>query len=93
MPQIEIESRPTIKKVEKAIASLFGLYGYNLQYVTKKDVYFFLNGVSDGWNINSTVKILCTRGIDATWLDIGVGCEPSRAEQILSQIKNEIEKQ
>lgn len=93
MPQIEIESRPTIKKVEKAIASLFGLYGYNLQYVTKKDVYFFLNCVSDGWKDKATVKILCSRGIDATWLDIGVGCEPSRAEQILSQIKNKIEKQ
>ena len=90
MSQIKIDSRPTIKKVEKAIA---GLFDYDLKKVTKKDVYFFLNGVSDGWNINSTVKILCTRGIDATWLDIGVGCEPSRAEQILSQIKNEIEKQ
>lgn len=53
---------------------------------------FFLNGVSDGWNENTTVKILCSRAADATWLDIGVGCETVRAEQILSQIKNEIEK-
>lgn len=38
MPQIEIESRPTIKKVERAIASLFD---YELQKVTNKCVYFF----------------------------------------------------
>jgi len=92
MPQIEIESRPTIKKVERAIASLFGLYGYNMQFVTKKDVYFFLICVSDGWKEKATVKILCSRSADATWLDIGVGCEQVRAEHILSQIKNEIEK-
>ena len=89
MPQIEIESRPTIKKVERAIASLFD---YELQKVTNKCVYFFLNGISDGWKEKATVKILCSRASDATWLDIGVGCETVRAEQILSQIKNEIEK-
>ena len=89
MTQIKIESRQTIKKVEKAIASLFD---YELQKVTNKDVYFFLNGISDGWSENTTVKILCSRGSDATWLDIGVGSEQVRAEYILSQIKNEVEK-
>ena len=88
MAQIIMESRPTINKVEKAIASIFA---YTLQKVTYKDVYFFLNGISDGWKENTTVKILCSRSAGATFLHIGDGCEQSRAEQILLKIKNKID--